>query len=177
MWKEPRSRSCAALFSQRGRERRAVPSRRQRKNRTLSTDIRLGFIWWTITDSNRWPFARQANALPAELNVLTNYNISQLKVKCNNFFELFSLLLFYIFCPKALNNKGVTLYLQVTNKQSTDGKINREPRLLIISDFLCISILIKIKNSISKRYTEWKDIKKYSENWIKEAGKERTKRR
>lgn len=28
------------------------------------------FLWWTLTDSNRWPFARQANALPTELNVL-----------------------------------------------------------------------------------------------------------
>ena len=25
--------------------------------------------WWMLTGSNRWPFARQANALPAELNI------------------------------------------------------------------------------------------------------------
>ena len=28
-----------------------------------------GFVWWTLTGSNRRPSARQADALPAELNV------------------------------------------------------------------------------------------------------------
>lgn len=31
--------------------------------------IYTGFIWWTLTGSNRRPSARQADALPAELNV------------------------------------------------------------------------------------------------------------
>ena len=30
-------------------------------------------FWWTLTDSNRWPFARQANALPAELSVYLSW--------------------------------------------------------------------------------------------------------
>ena len=27
------------------------------------------YNWWTLTGSNRWPSARQADALPTELNV------------------------------------------------------------------------------------------------------------
>jgi hypothetical protein len=35
----------------------------------LKSRLLAVLYWWTLTDLNRWPFARQANALPAELNV------------------------------------------------------------------------------------------------------------
>ena len=44
-------------------------------------------LWWTLTDLNRWPFARQANALPAELNVHNSTELLYLKqtVKSSTF--------------------------------------------------------------------------------------------
>ena len=49
-----------------------------RKWHTAAKKIRTrwfgSLIWWTITDSNRWPCARQAHALPAELIVHGNHD-------------------------------------------------------------------------------------------------------
>ena len=54
----------------------------------------LSFLWWTITDSNRWPFARQANALPAELIVHSDSYYSNALPKCqgqiSNFLKYFN---------------------------------------------------------------------------------------
>ena len=46
-------------------------------------------LWWTLTDLNRSPFARQANALPAELNVHNSTALLYLKqtVKSSTIFD------------------------------------------------------------------------------------------
>ena len=53
------------------------------------------FLWWTLTDSNRWPFARQANALPAELNVLERLRLYNKRTQKASLFFIF-LKLFFI---------------------------------------------------------------------------------
>ena len=37
--------------------------------------VRVRTVWWTVQDSNLWPPARQADALPAELTVHKSYRL------------------------------------------------------------------------------------------------------
>ena len=47
-----------------------------------------GFLWWTLTGSNRRPSARQADALPAELNVHGKDGKRTVRIRlCNQFLQ------------------------------------------------------------------------------------------
>ena len=82
---------------------------------TPTRQIRIYLFWWTLTESNRWPFARQANALPAELNVLIKYCwiiISYSSKKSKSFLKkyfFFLLFCFYLFLSCSQNHFSIIL--------------------------------------------------------------------